>query len=150
MRTLIQCAPAALGIALLVSACSKKPELTPSQAAQKDMTQFQAEIRKIVQDPARADSLVAMTNEFQTIVAGVAARDSAAMARIGVLTREYSSTRAQFDSMFSASAAERAKVVPELAALRSRMAAVATDAEWQQLKSARLKLSEAEVQALEY
>ncbi len=135
---------------LSLSACSKKPELSPSQTAQHDMTQFQSEIRKIVTDSARADSLVAMTNEFQRIIAGVASRDSAASARIGVLTRDYGSTRAQFDSVFSASAAERATVVPELAALRSRMAAMATNAEWQQLKNARLKLSEAEVQALEY
>jgi hypothetical protein len=46
--------------------------------------------------------------------------------------------------------ARRRDVILQITALRIRMAGVATEEEWQQLKSARLKLSEAELQALEF
>ncbi len=140
----------ALGALAVLSACHKKPELTPVQVAQQDLTQFQAEVRKIVKDSARAESLVAMTNEFQAIVATTAQGDSVAHARIDALTRDYGSTRGQFDSVFSAVMSKRRLALSQVALLRARMAAVATPAEWEQLKSARLKLSENEINALEF
>jgi hypothetical protein len=138
-----------IGIAVL-GACSKKPELTPTQVAQQDLTQYQAEIRKIVKDSSRADSLVGMTNEFQRTAVTVAKRDSAALVRLGELNRDYTSTRAQFDSVYGAMAAARHNDVPRLLALRTRMTQVATPAEWEQLKSARLKMTAAELELLEF
>jgi hypothetical protein len=139
-----------LGALLVLGACHKKPELSPSQVAQQDMTQFQAEIRKIIKDSVRADSLVEMTNEFQFIVTKAAAEDSGAITRMGVLARDYTSTRPQFDSLYNSVRMRRRDVILQITALRIRMAGVATEEEWQQLKSARLKLSEAELQALEF
>jgi hypothetical protein len=98
----------------------------------------------------RADSLVEMTNEFQFIVTKAAAEDSGAITRMGVLARDYTSTRPQFDSLYNSVRMRRRDVILQITALRIRMAGVATEEEWQQLKSARLKLSEAELQALEF
>jgi hypothetical protein len=140
----------ALGAVLVLGACHKKPELTPTQVAQQDLTQYQAEIRKIVKDSSRADSLVGMTNEFQGIASAVAKRDSAAFARLGELNRDYTSTRAQFDSVFNAMAAARHQDGQKLIALRGRMAQIATPDEWEQMKSARLKMTAADLALLEF
>ena len=140
----------ALGTLLVLGACHKKPELTPEQAAQQDLTQFDAQVRKIVKDSSRADSLVALGHEFQTTANGMAVRDSAALKKIGALTRDYTSTRQQFDSVFSAMAGVRQQTLSQLITLRMQMSQVATEEEWQQLKSARLKMLEAELQLLEF
>jgi len=150
MRHTIRMTLAALGAVLVLGACHKKPELTPTQVAQQDLAQFQAQIRKIVKDSSCADSLVAMTNEFQGIATAIAARDSAALLKISQLNRDYSSTRAQFDSVFRAMDAARRADIPRLLALRTRMAKQATPEEWEQLKSERLKMTAAELELLEF
>jgi uncharacterized lipoprotein YajG len=67
------CAPwlAAIALTLALAAlagCSSKRDITPEQKAQADVAAYEAQVRKIVSDPARADQLVALANQFQQLV----------------------------------------------------------------------------------
>ena len=131
-----------------LAACKHKPEMTPAQVAVEDMTQFQAEIRKTVKDSARAEQLVGMTNEFQQLVTSAAANDSAAVAAVEALNADFSATRAQYESELTRARAGRRDNLKKLSDLRARMAAIVTDDEWAQLKKARVKVMDAQMNAL--
>jgi len=133
---------------LLAAACSHKPELTPAQTAAKDMTEFQAEIRKTVKDSVRAERLVAMTNEFQGLITRAATEDSSAVAAFAALNADYGASRTSYDSLVARSHALRRENMAKLSDLRVRMAAAATVDEWNELRKARVKVLDAEMNAL--
>ena len=114
-------------VAAVIAACSHKPELTPAQAAAKDMIEFQADIRSTVKDTARAERLVAMTNEFQAMVTVAATEDSAAVAAFNALNADFGATRAAYDSLLLRTRAARRANVAKLIDLRVRMAARGDD-----------------------
>ena len=143
-------AVAALALALALAAvagCSSK-HLTPEQQAQADVEAYEAQIRKVVADPARADQLVALTNEFQQQM-----RESAAIlrdyrAKVAALNSNYEATREDFEVLFSQQDAHREALLREVAALREQIAAIMTDSEWEELKKANQRMLDADVQDL--
>lgn len=139
---------AALALVAALAACKHKPELTPSQVAAEDMTQFQAEIRKTVKDSARAEELVGMTNEFQQLVKSAAEEDSASIAAIQALNADFGATRTRYEAELTRARAVRRDNMRKLSDLRARMAGVVTNDEWEQLKKARVKVSDSELNAL--
>jgi hypothetical protein len=128
--------------------CSSKPPFTPTQQAQADVAAYEAEIRKIVADPARADRLVALTNEFQQLAKENIANVSAYRANAAALNSNYAATRADYEALFSQQDANREVFLRKALALRERMSALTTDSEWEQLKKARLRALDAELQEL--
>ena len=112
------------------------------------MAAYEAEIRKIVADPARADRLVALTNEFQQLAKENIANVSAYRANAAALNSNYAATRADYEALFSQQDANREVFLRKALALRERMSALTTDSEWEQLKKARLRALDAELQEL--
>ena len=148
-RSTRQAVAAALFAVAGLAACSHKPELTPVQVAQKDMAEFQAEIRKVVKDSSRAEQLVALTSEFQATVVTVAGRDSALQAAVTALDADFGATRDQYVALHEKARAARREFAAKLASLRLQMAAVATADEWEQLKKVRVTTMDAELSAME-
>jgi hypothetical protein len=131
------------------TACHHSPPPTPVQVATSDLAAYQAEVRKVVKDSSRADQVVAMTNEVAMLVDSMVAHEKASSTKVAALTADYGATRAQYDSLLARMSADRRESAQQLASVRVRMAAVVTDAEWEQLKSARVRLLEADLNAVQ-
>jgi uncharacterized coiled-coil DUF342 family protein len=139
----------ALTLALAaVAGCSSKRELTPEQQAQADVTAYEAQIHKIVPDPARADQLVALTNEFQQLATESIANVKSYRAKVAALNTDYDATRQDYEALFSQQDASREAFIKKAGALRERIAALTTDSEWEELKKARLRLLDADLEEL--
>lgn len=131
-----------------VAGCSSKRDLTPEQQAQADVTAYEAQIHKIVSDPARADQLVALTNEFQQLATESIASVKGYRAKVTALNSDYDATRQDYEALFSQQDARREAFIKSAGALRERMAALTTDSEWEELKKARLRLLDADLEEL--
>jgi hypothetical protein len=142
-------AAVALALALAaVTGCSSKHALTPEQQAQADVAAYEAQVRKIVPDPARADQLVTLTNEFQQLVAESIASVKGYRAKVAALNSNYEAARAEYDTLFSQQDAAREAFIKKAGALRERMAGLTTDSEWEELKKARLRTLDADLREL--
>jgi len=122
---------------IAATGCSSK-SLTPEQEAQADLSACDAQIRKVVADPARADQLVALTDEFNKLGWQSIASVTEYRARVAALNSDYDATREDFEALISKQDAVREAFLKKALALREQMTALTTDAEWEQLKSARL------------
>lgn len=132
-----------------LAACHHKPAPSPEQVATTDMVQFQAEIRKVVKDSARADSIVVLSNEYLASLKGSVAEAKAYHARIDSLTSSYSTTRAEIDAELNHQYAVRTTRLAALVGYRQRLAALTTDDEWKELGKARVRELQADLNALE-
>lgn len=138
----------ALALALAAAAgCSSRP-LTPEQQAQADLKDYEAQVRKVVADPARADQLVALANEFQQQVRQSAAILGDYPAKVAALDANYAATRKDYEVLLGEQDARRQELLKKFGALREQMVALTTDAEWEELKKARLRTLEADLQEL--
>jgi hypothetical protein len=122
----------ALGVAA-IPGCSSKPPLAPEQQVQADVANLDAQIRKVVSDPARAQQLIALSQEYQQQIRQNAVLVRAYRAKLVALNANYQATRADFDALLNQHEANRESMLGKGAAIRDRMAAVATDAEWQDI-----------------
>jgi hypothetical protein len=139
----------ALTLALApMAGCSFKRELTPEQQAQADAATYEAQIRKIVPDPARADQLIALTNEFQQLATDSIASVRSYRAKVAALNSNYDATRQDYEDLFSQQDAAREAFIRKAGALRERMAVFTSDSEWEELKKARLRMLDADLEAL--
>ena len=139
----------AVGLALAlvaVAGCSSRTK--PEQQAQADITEYEAQIRKMIPDSTRADKLVDLTNEFQEVMRGgvVAAKDY--RAKFAALNANCDATRSDYETAINEEEAARDAFLKKLMALRERAASLTTDAEWEKLKKARLRALDADLQDL--
>ena len=130
-----------------LSGCSSKHP-TAEQQERTDVQAYEAQIRKVVADPARADQLVALTNEFQQQAGESVAIFRDYRAKVAALNSDYEATREQFEALLGQQDAHRAAWTKKVTALRERMVALTTDSEWEELKKARLRIFEADLQDL--
>jgi hypothetical protein len=139
----------ALILALATAAgCSSQHDLAPEQQAQADVTAYEIQIRKIIPDPARADQLVALTNEFQQVATASIASIKGYRAKVAALNSNYDATRQDYEALFSEQDVSRESFIKKAGAIRERMAALTTDVEWEALKKARLRALDADLEAL--
>ncbi|HTO45020.1 MAG TPA: hypothetical protein VML56_13165 [Burkholderiales bacterium] len=142
---------AAAAIALMFAAsagCSSKQELTPQQRLQADLAEYEMQIRRIIPDPARADQLVALTNQFQELAETNIASVNEYRAKVSALNSDYEATRADYEALFNEQDATREGFFKKAGALRERMVVFTSDAEWEQLRALHLKVLEADLQQL--
>jgi hypothetical protein len=142
---------AALGLALalaITSGCSSKPALSPEQQAQVDLTEYEAELRKVISDPARADKLMALTNEFQKLLQDTVAHSNSYRTQVAALNSSYEATRADYEDLFKQQDTARELFLRKATAIREQMAALTTDAEWEQLRRTRQRALDADLQEL--
>jgi septal ring factor EnvC (AmiA/AmiB activator) len=131
-----------------VEGCSSKHELTPEQQTQADVTAYEAQVRKIVPEPARADQLVALANQFQQLVTESVASIKGYRAKVAALNANYDATRQDYETLFSEQDASREAFIKKASAIREQMATLSTDSEWEELKKARLRAVDADLNEL--
>ena len=124
-----------------VPGCSSKP-LTPEEQAQADLSACHAQIRKVVADTARADQLIALTDELNTLGWQSIAHVNQYRAKVAALNSNYDATREDFEALIKEQDVVRETFLRKALALREQMSTLTTDAEWEQLKSARLRALE--------
>jgi septal ring factor EnvC (AmiA/AmiB activator) len=131
---------AALSLALLaLPACSSsKSKATPEQRMELGEREYETQIRRVVGDRKRADELVDLASEFQSLVEQAARSFRAQHTRLAQLNASYDTTVADFEALFAQADADRAALLEKAVDLRTRMAALTTDAEWSELKKARV------------
>ena len=136
-----------LPVALAAAGCKHE---TPAQQAQQisakentDVAACEQRIRQVVKDPARADQLVALLSDLQTLVRDGAATAKDDRAKLAALNANYAATRGDYQSLLTGQEAQRAALFTRALTLRQRMAALVTDAEWDELKHDRVKTFDA-------
>ena len=140
---------AALALVLTgAPACSSKQALTPEQQSQADLSEYEAQVRRIILDPARADQLVALSNQFQELAQASIESVNDYRAKVTALNTNYEATRADYETLFSEQDSAREAFFEKAGALRERMVVFTSDAEWEELKAVHLKLLEADLQQL--
>lgn len=140
---------AALALVLTgAPACSSKQALTPEQQSQADLSEYEAQVRRIIPDPARADQLVALANQFQELAQASIANINEYRSQLSALNSNYEATRADYEALFGQQDATREEFFKKAGALRERMVVYTSDAEWEKLKAVRLKLLETDLQQL--
>lgn len=136
-----------VALALALAGCFSK-HLTPEQQAQADFQADEAQIRKVVADPTRADQLVALTNEYQQQMHESAGIVNDYRAKLTALNADYEATREDFEALFSQQDAYREAFLRKAAARREQMAALTTDAQWEELDKARQRTLDADLRDL--
>ena len=149
MRRLARTASMAVLVIPWLLACHHKPEPAPTQVAETDLAGYQAEIRKVVKDSSRAEQLVGMTNEMGQLVRDIGSQEKSDRAAIAALDADYGASRAQYDSAIAHAATQRRGFANKMVAVRLHMASVATEAEWEQLKSTRVRMLDADLNAVQ-
>jgi hypothetical protein len=121
----------------LLPACSTKPKPTTSEVAVTKLDELETSVRAVVTDPARANKVVALLGELQTIVV---AQNKALVdhdRRTQALLTDYATSgavlRREFDS-FNAGRNERTRRAVEIV---TQARAATTAAEWSALDKAR-------------
>jgi len=137
----------ALGLAT-TAGCSSKPDLTPEQQAQADVAAYEAQIRRTIPEPARADQLIALTNEFQRLATESIASVRGYRAKAAALNSNYDATRQDYEALFTQQDVAREAFIRKASALRERMVAFTSDSEWEELKKARLRALDADLEEL--
>jgi len=132
----------------IAGGCSSRPALSPEQQAQTDLTEYEAQLRKVITDPVRADKLMALTNEFQKLLQDTVTHVTSYRVKAAALNANYDASRADYDRLFNQQDAAREAFMQKATALREQMAALTSDAEWAQLKKARLRALDADLQEL--
>ena len=143
----LQAAAALMLVLAAMIGCSSKHR-TAEQQERADVQAYEAQIRKVVADPARADQLVALTSEFQQQAAESVATFRDYRAKVAALNSNYEATREQFEALLTQQDAHRDMWTKKVTALREQMAALTTDSEWEELKKARLRIFESDLQDL--
>jgi len=120
------------------AACASKPKPTLEQRAETEIQAYKAQIEKTVADPARAHQLIAALDDWERIVRQAASMAQDYRAKLQTLDADYSATRDAYAALFRQHDAQRAALIQQALALRSQATSLTTDAEWEQLKQARL------------
>jgi hypothetical protein len=131
------------GIALSVLFnCAHKPAPTLEEQSQADLEYDQAQIRSVVKDPERAEKLAGEISGFEKLLLARATAVKAYNSKIEVLNSKYSATRADYEVLIAQNDKDRSLFLQQAIAVRTQMAALTTDEEWEQLKNMRLRAME--------
>jgi hypothetical protein len=131
-------------LTLVVAVCaldacsSSKSKETTEQRVETGEREYETQIRAVVSDKKRADALVELSAEFQSLVELAARSFRAQHERLMLLNASYDASLDEFEALFAQTDKDRAALLERAVDLRARMAALTTDAEWAKLKKARV------------
>lgn len=123
-----------LGAALLsVIGCSSKPEPSPRDTARTAFEELRTQLRTEIADPAKRDTLLARTDEMETLVTQTAADQRQTADRIAALNRNYDATEQEFLTAFGDLNEKRATRHRRLVEIHAAVRTLATDEEWRRV-----------------
>ena len=122
------------GAALVsVLGCSSRPEPSPRDTARTAFEQLRTQLRMEIADPAKRDTLLARTDEMETLVTQAAADQRQTADRIAALNRNYDATEQEFLAAFGDLNEKRAARRRRLMAIHAEVRTLATDEEWRRV-----------------
>jgi hypothetical protein len=122
--------------------CAHKPPPTLEEQSQADLEYDQAQIHSVIKDPERAEKLAAVVSDFQKLLLARATAVREYDSKIMVVNSKYLATRADYEVLITQNDKDRSLFLRQCVALRTQMAALTTDEEWEQLKSMRMRAVE--------
>ena len=124
---------------LLLSNCAHKPPPTAEQQSQAELEYYQTQLRSVVKDPDRAEKLAGLASDFQKLIVAEMPAINGYHAKLAALKASYSATRADYAAVITQNDKDRSLFEQKVIALRMQMAALESDEEWEQLKTARMR-----------
>jgi len=121
---------------------------TPPQQAQAESRDYEKRVREVVKDPAKADQLIALTEQLQDNVRQARGQFEGYRAELAGLNANYNATRTDFDALFKKEDAARDALMKNVIDVRTRMGALATDQEWAELRKYGAKVLNADLKDL--
>lgn len=116
-----------------VVGCSSKPEPSPRDNARTAFEELRTQLRSEIADPARRDTLLARTDELETLVAQAATDQRQTADRIAALNRSYDATEQEFLAAFGDLNEKRAARHRRLVEIHAEVRTLATDEEWRRV-----------------
>jgi hypothetical protein len=131
--------------ALVTSACSHKPPLTPQARFESTLEDARGELRSIITDKDRAAQAEALLLRLKEVVDQADANSTAMRARIDDLDRRHDATAEQFQATLAAADAAWATSRRIQVDIRDQLARLLTAEEWQKSATARKRLLESQL-----
>ena len=128
-----------VAIVAMTAACAGTPKGDPVAEAVSD---YKARIRQIVTDEARADALLQLVDQADAQRRAAEAEAAAFAAEFQRLNADYDATKDQFTALMARHRADRRGFADALLALRAKMVAGTTPAEWDAISKIRQKTLE--------
>jgi hypothetical protein len=138
MRTLIR-RTGVLAILILTSCGGGQSAAETTDRRQVD---FQAKVREVIADEARADAVLQTVAEFHDVAVDAQAQAQSYTERFRALNANYEAPREDFEALIAADEEERLAIRERLLALRQDLVDNTTDEEWEALTDARHELVE--------
>jgi len=148
---------AVLAAALIASAgaggaaipgCAHNKAKSPQQQAQADYAAYQKRVREVVKDPARAEQVIALTDELKRQFDQLRAQIVQGREKLAGLNANYNATRADFDGFFRQQDADRQALIDNVISVRTQVGKLVTDAEWQSIHKFGVEALEAHLKEL--
>ena len=114
-------------------ACSHR---TPQEQA----AAARAEIVKVIREPARADRVLGMIEEWDRRLAARQQLDAGFLARLDALNADYDAPEGTFTALYDARFASELEFIKQAVVLRDQIVAATTPDEWKRLQDVRAEL----------
>jgi len=135
-----------IGAACLMAACAREPTPTPENAVHRSMEELRAAALTTIKDPARAKEVAGLVDQLERHFAEALKANRTHLERLWALDADYDATEADFLKLFSDFNAGGVRRRDRFVELRDRMIAATTEAEWNELAKARVRVLETAVQ----
>jgi len=124
---------------LMVSGCKEKSAVDPELFIRTKTEEFQAQVRKVVKDPARAEQAVAVAGQMTEPLIKAYRQQLAIDQELRSLFASYESSKDDYQKLFAANEEARLASHQIVLALSARLGALTTEKEWKKLEGARGK-----------
>jgi septal ring factor EnvC (AmiA/AmiB activator) len=114
--------------------CAHNKTKSPQQQAQADYRAYQQRVREVVKDPARADQVIALTDELRREIDEVYTKLAQSRAQLETLNANYNATRADYDAFLKQQDAERQALTDKAISVRVEIGKLLTESEWKTLR----------------
>jgi hypothetical protein len=135
-----------IGAACLIAACARGPTPAPEDAVRRSMDELRAAALTTIKDPARAKEVAGLVDQLERHFDEALKADRTHLERLWALDADYDATEADFQKLFSDFNAGAVRRRDRFVELRNRLIAATTEAEWNELAKARVRVLESMVQ----
>jgi len=143
---IIAVAAVAGGVAL--QGCAHEKAKSPQQQAQADYAAYQKRVREVVKDPARAEQVIALTDELRREIDEVYTRLAQSRSEMAALNANYNATRADYDAFMKQQDAQRQALMDKAISARVEIGKLLTESEWKSLRKSGVEAVDSGLKAL--
>jgi len=117
-----------------IQGCAHGKTKSPEQHAEAEYSAYQRRVREVVKDPARADQVIALTDELRREIDEVYTKLAQSRGQLQTLNANYNATRADYDALLKQQDAERQVLMDKAISVRVEIGKLLTESEWKSLR----------------